>query len=41
MSRFVPLQRRTPQGIHRTWQSRTARRSKNFTGDWNQLIEAK
>jgi DNA polymerase V len=26
------------QGIKREWQMKAARRSANFTGDWNQLV---
>jgi DNA polymerase V len=29
------------QGIQRTWQSRAAMKSKNYIGDWSQLMEVK
>jgi len=29
------------QGILRTWQPRAAMKSKNYIGDWNQLMEVK
>ena len=29
------------QGIQRTWQTRAAFKSQNFTSDWNELIQAK